>query len=382
VRSTLRSIRGAVIVLAPVLFATLLASAQNGQPAQTRKAEEQFKNIQVWKETPANELIPAMHLIEGQTGMDCTYCHVEDARDKDDKKPKETARRMMRMMDSLNQMYFNGQQVITCYTCHRGKPMPVNEPMVPTAEPVLADPMIAGLKVTLPSVDQILSKYVEALGGEQALRKITSRVVTGTTFIPSGPGGAIPLPASVERLEKAPNLVVNTYKTPTSTSADGFDGTRAWSQNAAGRVTDVQGVDQQRAQRDADFYLPLDLKQQYAKMEVRGTERVNQHDAYLVVGTPKNDLPERLYFDALTGLLLRKVTVLPTQAGNSPFQVDYHDYRDTGSGVRFPYEITMSPANPHVVLDTTATIHVTSVKENEPIDNARFAKPASRQPAR
>ena len=40
----------------------------------------------------------------------------------------------------------------------------------------------------LPSVDDVLAKYVQALGGEQALRKVTSRLITATWELPTGPG--------------------------------------------------------------------------------------------------------------------------------------------------------------------------------------------------
>ena len=72
-------------------------------------------------------------------------------------------------------------------------------------------------KETFPSVDQILDKFVAALGGEQAVRKVTSRVITGTQYIPTGPGGGTLVPAAIERDQKAPNLVVTTYHTPTYT---------------------------------------------------------------------------------------------------------------------------------------------------------------------
>jgi hypothetical protein len=377
-RKTRPSLQRAITVFAFVLVATLLARAQAAQNVAGRKAEEVYKNILVMKGAPASEVTPSMHLMEAQTGMDCTYCHVEE-RDKDDKPAKQVARQMMLMMNSLNQANFGGQQIVTCYTCHRGQPIPLNAPTIlPTSKPLLADPMVASPKIALPSVDQVLAKYIEALGGEQAIRKVTSRVITGTQFIPSGPGGQTPVPATVERLHKAPNLVVNTYKTPTSTIADGFDGTKAWTLSAQGRVAEPLAIDQGRAKRDADFYLPLDLKQQYTRMEVKGIERVNQQDAYLVIGTPAGDLPEKLYFDVLTGLLLRKETALPTPVGNSPFQIDFSDYRNPGSGVKFPYLITMSPASPRSVLFTTTTIRISTVQDNAPIDNAKLARPASR----
>ena len=205
-----------------------------------------------------------------------------------------------------------------------------------------------------------------------ALLALAASIKT-TQYIPTGPEGQVPVSATVERYQKAPNLVTNIYYTATYTIADGFDGTKAWSENAQGRATEPISIDQVRAKRDSDFYLPLNLKQQCAKMEVQGIERVNGRDAYLVVGTPQGDLPERLYFDMQTGLL-RKATVLPTFTGNSPFEVNYSDYRDTGSGVKFPYLIMMIPANSRTVLYGTVILQVTKVEDNKTIENARIAR--------
>jgi len=143
-------------------------------------------------------------------------------------------------------------------------------------------------------------------------------------------------------------------------------------------VTEPVKLDVGRAARAADFYEPLNLKREYAQITVRGIEKVNGRDAYLVVGVPQGDKPESLYFDTQTGLLLRKQTVLPTPIGDSPFQMDFEDYRDTGSGVKVPFLIHMSPANPRTELAPTATLRVIKVEDNTAIDNAKFAKPASR----
>ena len=171
---------------------------------------------------------------------------------------------------------------------------------------------------------------------------------------------------------------MSTYKTPVFTIAEGFDGNKAWALTAQGRVTEPGNPDQDRARREADLYAPLDLKQHYAKLEVAGVERVNDRDAYVMVGTPQGDLPERLYFDALTGLLIRKETALSTPIGESVFQVNFSEYRATSSGVKFPFVITMAPASARSVLFTTTTIHVASVQDNTPIDSAKLARPESK----
>jgi photosynthetic reaction center cytochrome c subunit len=376
-RNSLVCLKNVGVLMALILAAALLAHAQGGPPSMEGKTAEQFyKNIKVLNGTPADQVIEAMHQIRAALGVNCEFCHDDPDRATDTKKPKETARDMMRMVTDINKNSFKGQQEVTCYTCHRGSTVPMTTVPLPAVE--------SGEEVEpqgLPSVDQILAKYVQALGGEQALRKITSRVITGTQFVPTGPGGTVPVPAMIERSQKAPNLIVNIYRTPTYTITDGFDGTRAWAQAATGRVTEPSATDQMRAKRDADFYLPLDLKQAYTQMQVRGVANVNGHDAYIVIARPQGDHAERLYFDAQTGLLVRKWSALPTPVGDAPFQVDYEDYRDTGSGVKFPYLITMNPANARTEPSTNATIRVTKVQDNAPLDSSKFVKPESKAAA-
>src|SRR6266446_6315810 len=64
----------------------------------TKLAEEEFKNIQALKGIPAEQVIPSMQFIAASLGVECEYCHVAHANEKDDKKPKVTARKMINMM--------------------------------------------------------------------------------------------------------------------------------------------------------------------------------------------------------------------------------------------------------------------------------------------
>lgn len=251
--------------------------------------------VQEYQGTPryaATELILAMHYIKGALGVDCEYCHEAGNGASDAKKPKLIARQMITMVLHINKNRFQGRQVVTCYTCHRGSPQPTNLPVYPLYEPKPERAPIA-----LPSADQILANYVRALGGEQAIRKVTTRVVTATQYIPTGPGGTVPVPAQLQQYQKAPNLVLNVYHTPTPTILEGFDGTTKWAQDANGRVTKALTMDQRRARRSANLYESLDLKQAYSKLTVTGIERVRDRDAYLLVAEPAGDTAERLYFD-------------------------------------------------------------------------------------
>jgi hypothetical protein len=358
----------------------ILASAVFVSAQDIRPAEQVYKNIKVMTGLPANQINQGMHLIKSALGVDCTHCHIEMEWDREDVQPmKDKARAMYTMMVEINRANFKGEQVVTCFTCHKGKAIPDTYPALPVP-PVKAE---AEGKIVLPAADQVLAKYITALGGEPALRRVTSRVITGNLNIATGPGGTIPTPATLERSMKAPNLVLDVYKTEKFTISNGFDGTVAWARGQNGNVNSPApgGIDADRARRAAAFHEPLTLKQQYPMITVDGIEHVNNRDAYVVTGTPAAGTPERLYFDTQTGLLLRKWTYLDTASGKSPYQLDFDDYRDTGSGVKIPFTVRMAPSSPRIELEPTSTLRITRVKDNVPLDAAKFVKPVAPPPA-
>jgi len=93
--------------------------ASKDDPAVTT-AEKVFKNIQVLKGHPADQIYPTMQFINESLGVSCEYCHDINAYEKDDKKPKQAARRMIRIQNAINKDHFGGRLKVTCYSCHRG----------------------------------------------------------------------------------------------------------------------------------------------------------------------------------------------------------------------------------------------------------------------
>src|SRR3984885_6219928 len=130
-------------ILVIVICGTVVggAKAQPGGGSQAvsapgpKKAEEQFKDIQVFKGIPADQLIPAMQFITASLGVECEFCHVQGAFEKNDKKPKQTARKMIAMMFAINKDNFEGHREVTCYSCHRGRTDPVAMPVGMGEEP-------------------------------------------------------------------------------------------------------------------------------------------------------------------------------------------------------------------------------------------------------
>lgn len=87
-------------------------------------AEKVFKNIEILKGKKASRLPGMMSALTGLLGVNCTYCHVKDKWDSEEKPTKQTARKMFRMIGAINDDHFEGQNKVSCWTCHRGNPHP------------------------------------------------------------------------------------------------------------------------------------------------------------------------------------------------------------------------------------------------------------------
>ena len=346
------------------------APAQASAPAP-KKAEEQFKNIQALKGIPADQLIPGMQFITASLGVECQFCHVEGAFEKDDKKPKQTARKMIEMMFAINKDNFEGHREVTCYSCHRGSADPVGMPPVMAEEPKAGmgeanrvedgRSEAVGKEPSGPPPDQLFDKYLQAGGGAAAIEKTKSRVMKGTiTF------GDRNVP--IEIFSKDPDMRVSLTHTPEGDGVTAFDGHEGWLAFPGRPVRDMHGPDIDAAAMDADLQFALHLKGMFSETELRGTEKIGNHQAYEVVGRREGKTPLRLYFDEQSGLLVRLVRFAETPLGRLPTQIDYADYREA-DGVKIPFRWTLARPGGRF------TIQISDVQQNVPVDDAKFAKP-------
>src|SRR5712664_4016386 len=305
-------------------------------PAGPKLAEEEYKNIQALKGIPAEQIIPSMQFIAASLGVECEYCHVAHANEKDDKKPKVTARKMINMMMAINKDNFEGRREVTCYSCHHGSTDPVGTPIITDeeAKPAAEEEKKAGeTKAALPAAEQLIDKYLAAIGGAEALQKITSRVQKGTLTAFGGQH----FPAEV--YSKAPDKRVSVMHLADGESVTAFDGKQGWL-SIPGRVHMISAAENAAARMDADLYFPVHLKTLYQKFRVDAGEKIDGHDTCMVVGHSEGQPPLRLFLDKESGLLLRLVRYAETPLGRNPTQIDYADYRDA-NGVKAPFRWTL-----------------------------------------
>ena len=349
-------------------------STQNRANGAPKTTEQVYKNIQVLKGVPADQLIPAMQFIAASLGVGCEHCHVEHEFDKDDKKPKETARKMMTMMFAIDKENFEGHRVVTCYSCHRGAVKPVGVPviaemssekMMPTAPvPAPDETKSAEAGPPLPAADQLIENYLKALGGTAAVQRISARIEKGTMTATGG--GKFP----VEIFSKAPNQEASVMHFPNGDSTTVYDGHSGW-MGFPGRPTrDMGGSDVFASELDAATAFPAEIKHLFGEMKVEKKARVGDHETYVVSGLHEGQPPVELYFDEQSGLLVREVRYAESPLGLYPTQIDYTDYRSV-DGVQTPFRRTTARPSGGF------TIQLEQVQQNVPIDDSRFAKPAA-----
>jgi hypothetical protein len=216
-----------------------------------------------------------------------------------------------------------------------------------------------------PSVDQILDHYVQAVGGKESLEKVTSRAMKGT--LENSDDGTTS-PAQV--FTKAPNKYLTVVNLSDGGEIlEGWNGETGWGKDPDSGLHETGKAEQVAAKRDYDFYRETRLKELFPKMALTGKTKVDDRDAYIVEATSADGATEKLYFDVETGLLVRRdferVTI---DDGIVLYEVDYDDYKDV-DGLKLPWTVRRKTP------DYTLTYRFTEIKQNVPVEDAKFNKP-------
>jgi len=216
-----------------------------------------------------------------------------------------------------------------------------------------------------PSIDSILNGYIEALGGEAALKKQSTRVSLGTVEIPTER-----LHGTILIHEKAPNKTLQVVIVAGVAYRQGFDGTVGWTDDPQNGPQEISGAQLEEAARDADFFSPLHLRELYAKLSFVGMQKVGNEDAYAVEGAlPQVEVPDKIYFSAKSGLLVRLVSLRHAADGPSVLQEDFGDYRAV-DGVQEPFTIIQSGGSQGDMI-----VRIDQTRFDVELDDDEFAKP-------
>jgi hypothetical protein len=365
---------------------------QRPQPSPDAPAEQVFKNIQVLKGMPNSQLDATMDFFNSSLGVRCDFCHVRQGNrivpELDDKEEKKTARRMIQMQMEMNTHHLAdfGNTRISCYTCHHGStdparfaPMPFPPP-APQSTPAPNPPAApaggggqaaAAAPAPLPSAEEVLNKYVAAVGGRDAVAKLKTRVMRGTR---EGARGG-PQPVEVTFAEPDKFTTVMTIpaqgQNPQGEMRQAYSGAKGWAKDQRGaREMGPSGVASLRA--IARYLSVVKIAEPFPSMKVVGRHKLGDRDTYVLEAKPEQSLKQYFFFDTQTGLLMRQLTLREMFLNDIPEQEDYEDYHDV-DGVKVPFTVRVSTPNPNAAF----TLKFTDVKSNVPVDETIFVMPAA-----
>ncbi len=218
-----------------------------------------------------------------------------------------------------------------------------------------------------PSPDAVISKYVEALGGKDALERHTSRVLRGTVEIEG-----LSVLGTIEIFARAPNLVFAEINLPgVALIRQGYDGAVAWEEGPRG-LRILEGEELAEVRRDAEFHAQLKLRELYPTLRVLRREVVGERSAWLLEAVPENGRPQRMWFDTESGLLLQTQSQRQTPEGPVVLTVTQQDYR-SADGIMIPRLIHQR--SPQVTL----IIRFLQVEHGVSIEDVRFGPPKAQQ---
>jgi hypothetical protein len=366
------------------------ASAQTQKPT----ADQVFKNIQVLKGIPVDDFMGTMGIMSDALGFDCSDCHAQAGTSNvnwaADNGRKIMARRMVTMMAAINKEHFQGRQLVTCYSCHRGRDRPLTTPTLETVYGTAPEDMddVLSQAEGQPAATVIIDKYLAALGGAEKLAAVKSYAATGHGAGFGGFGGN----SSVQVFAKFPDERAMFISYPDAKDRDDtirtFNGHEGWLKTPLTVLGEYEltGGELDGAKFDAELAFPAQLTKVLTKLKVSlpatikdlpgpssqtshdaGASAAQEHLVNVVQGTGPRGLLVTMYFDQQTSLLLRVVRFAGSPIGRIPTQVDYSDYRDV-DGIKMPFRIMFA------WLDGRDAIQLSEVKLNVPIDEARFGR--------
>jgi hypothetical protein len=283
--------------------------------------------------------------------------------------------------------------MVTCWSCHHGRDRPSTTPSMETVYGPAAQEMddVLAQMPGQPSANEILEKYIRALGGADRLASLTSYVATGTSIGFGGFGGGGKVHIFAKSPDKRTTVIEFEAATGRGYSVRSCNGRAGWIKTPLAVLAEYEmtGTELDGARLDAQLSFPGQIKQVLGNPRVSLPTTISDlpgpaaqtsadtnvgigqdRPVYVVQGNGPKGLLATLYFDKESGLLLRLVRYGRTPIGRVPTQIDFADYRDV-SGIKFPFRMIFA------WLDGRDAIQLNAIQTNVAIDESKFGSPSS-----
>lgn len=217
---------------------------------------------------------------------------------------------------------------------------------------------------SLPNAEQILDRYVDAIGGLATLEKIRNLVIRTTTEIA---GAGVKLSTTV--YQARPNRSYTVLESPaTGKIESGTDGEIAWTISALSGPQVLEGKERATQLHVNTFDRLVYWRKVFKQVETAGVENVNGKACYKVVFTPFDLPPQTVLFDRETYLPAKMVMMIESRAGAVAAESYLSDFRAV-DGILLAHKTVV-----HIMGQQRITT-IDGVEHNVDLPADRFALP-------
>jgi len=209
-----------------------------------------------------------------------------------------------------------------------------------------------------PTADQILDKYVAAIGGKDALMKVTDLTMNMSAETERGP-------IMITRKNKLPNkfsMVINASGMEVMKQTG--DGTKVLMGGMQGSKT-IDGAEAQKMTTMNTLFPELHYAENGVTSAVVGPEKIDGKDTYKLSHATADGTTWTDNFDTSTGLKVQSIVTTKSPRGEMTTTTGYADYKEN-NGIKFP--MTLNQQTPRGAM----TMTVDSVKVNKGLKDSDF----------
>lgn len=217
----------------------------------------------------------------------------------------------------------------------------------------LYDPSLKKIPAGL-TVEQILNKYLDALGGREKIQNMKDKTIKMT-------GSVQGMNLTLTISQKHPNKLYQVLDANVFQQKTIFDGVKG-KVEAMGQVQQLDGEQLETLQQSALDAI-LDYSKYGFKPELSGMETINGKETYKVTLTSKSGKKSTNYYDVESGLLARTISQISTPQGSFTQTIDMSDYRDV-NGMKHPFKYNQS-MGPQSIELTVTSVEVNSGLSDE-----------------
>lgn len=219
------------------------------------------------------------------------------------------------------------------------------------------------------TVDELMTKAIEASGGEANWRKLNSRVTESEVDLAQQG-----VKATATSWSKVPNLaatetVMTALGKKIAIGWEYFDGTTSEEAYSFSPATKHAGKRLEDIKLVSDFYGMLDWKPKYKSVKIERTAKCGENEeCYVVAFEPEKGSKFTEFYSTTTFLLKQRSGTISssTSSVEIPYSVKFDDYREI-DGVKLPFkQVANNPGQGEII-----TV-IKSVKHNVPIEDTIF----------